>query len=162
MKKYLKTLGFSLIELMVIIAILGLLAGLVSGNFINSLKKGRDAKRKADLEQIQRALEMYYEDNRAYPTTINFGGSICHPEGCSTKNYMQKVPQDPSGSNYGYSSDSNGSYYRLYACLENNQQVLPYISLNYSGVISCSTNCQSPNNTSVPCVWGISSPNTNP
>ena len=51
--------GFTLIELLLVIIILGVLSALITGNFFTSLKKGRDAKRKADLEQTQRALEMY-------------------------------------------------------------------------------------------------------
>ncbi|PIP15252.1 hypothetical protein COX47_00635, partial [Candidatus Roizmanbacteria bacterium CG23_combo_of_CG06-09_8_20_14_all_35_49] len=54
--------AFTLIELLLVIIILGVLATLIIGNFFTSLKKGRDARRKGDLEQIQRALEMYYED----------------------------------------------------------------------------------------------------
>ena len=154
--------AFTIIELMIVITILGVLATLISGNFITSLKKGRDAKRKADLEHIQRALEMYYEDKKAYPTSVLFGGKLCETQTCNTqeKIYMEKVPNDPTGSNYGYRSD--GTYYRLYACLENNQQVLPYQSQNYSGVISCANTCQNPSGTNVPCVWGVSSSNTNP
>jgi len=75
--------GFTLIELLVVIIVLGVLAALISGNFFTSLKKGRDAKRKADLEQIQRALEMYYEDKKAYPTfTFPFGGKLCENYPC--------------------------------------------------------------------------------
>jgi len=118
MIKQRKNRSFTLIELMIIIAILGVLAALISGNFITSLKKGRDARRKADLEQIQRALEMYYEDNRSYPTSLNFGGQLCHPNGCDVKVYMQKIPTDPvSGNNYVYIS--TGQTYQLYSCIEN-------------------------------------------
>jgi type II secretion system protein G len=155
--------AFTLIELMIVIAILGVLAAMVSGNFITSLKKGRDARRKADLEQIQRALEMYYEDNKNYPTTLEFGGQLCHPNGCDTKIYMQKVPNDPiSGKNYGYESAS-GTDYRLYACLENNQQILPYNSLTGLPPISCNVQCwkQDQSGTTT-CYWAISSPNTTP
>ncbi len=152
-------------ELMLVIAILGVLAALISGNFITSLKKGRDARRKADMEQIQRALEMYYEDKRAYPTPaaapgFPFGSAFSDP--VSTKIYMQKVPNDPIGVNYGYTSD--GTYYRMYSCLENDQQILPYQSQNYSGVsgFTCTKNCQYPSGTTVTCVWGISSSNNVP
>lgn len=164
-----KILGFTLIELMIVIAIMGILAAMISGNFITSLKKGRDARRKGDLEQIQRALEMYYEDNKTYPLTVDltFGGQLCHPTlGCdptSGKVYMQKLSNDPvSGKNYEYQS-SDGTYYRLYACLENNQQILPYNSLTGSPTISCSMQCVKQDQSgNITCYWGISSPNTTP
>ena len=49
--------GFTLIELLLVIIILGILAALISGNLINSLVKGRDARRKSDLQNIQKAVE---------------------------------------------------------------------------------------------------------
>lgn len=111
--------GFTFIELMLVIVITGILAALISGNFITSLKKGRDARRKGDLEQIQRALELYYEDNKAYPTSITFGDSLCQTDPCaSSKVYMQKVSVDPNGG-YNYEYESDGTYYRLYSCIEN-------------------------------------------
>ena len=75
--------AFTLIELLIVIIILGVLAALITGNFFTSLKKGRDAKRKADLEQVSRALEMYYEDKKAYPDSLTFGSSLPDPD--STK-----------------------------------------------------------------------------
>lgn len=155
--------GFTLIELLVVIIILGALASLIIGNFFTSLKKGRDAKRKADLEQIKTALEMYYEDKRAYPTqSLNqqgfvFGGEFAD----GSKSYMKKVPNDPlPGKNYRYETDSGGNYYKMYACLENNQQILPYTSSPTN--FSCETICKDNNNNSVSCIWGISSSNTSP
>ena len=123
--------GFTLIELLVVIMILGILAVLISGNFFTSLKKGRDARRKADLEQTQRALEMYYEDKRAYPTQAAGNGFVFNSEfSDSGKIYMKKVPNDPvSGKDYKYVYDSTNDGYKLYACLENTQQVLPYSSV---------------------------------
>lgn len=164
--------AFTLIELLVVIMIMGVLASLISGNFFTSLKKGRDTRRKGDLEQIQRSLELYYEDNKAYPTQI--------PAGINSKGfifgygfpkeggqyYMTKVPDDPIASkHYKYETDATGSYFKLYACLENNQQILPYISS--PGSFSCDNAkypCFKPDNTptTAGCIWGISSPNTNP
>ncbi|MDO9028377.1 MAG: prepilin-type N-terminal cleavage/methylation domain-containing protein [Candidatus Roizmanbacteria bacterium] len=160
--------GFTLIELLVVIMILGILAALISGNFFTSLKKGRDAKRKADLEQTQRALEMYYEDKKAYPVTagLTFGSKFCenNPCGASDKVYMQKIPNDPiSGKNYQYLS-ADGTNYKLFACLENNLQMLPYISSGYT--ISTMTSCGSCKNSTggsvANCVWGVSSSNVSP
>ncbi len=157
--------GFTLIELLVVISILGILAALISGNFITSLKKGRDAKRKGDLEQITRALEMYYEDKKVYPTTLSFGVKFCENNPClvADKVYMQKVPNDPiSGKSYEYNLTS-GSY-RLYACLENNQQILPYNDLTQAPSMTCSIQCKKNNGTDTTngCIWAVSSSDISP
>ncbi len=155
--------GFTLLELLLVMVILGILATLITGNFINSLKKGRDAKRKSDLDQIQKALEMYYEDKKIYPPTLSFGGQLCYDTCLSgDKIYMQRVPNDPIlNKTYYYVTDANNTYFKLYACLENDQQTLPYTSTPPPG-FSCSTQCRAPNGANVECVWGISSPNTTP
>lgn len=156
--------SFTLIELLLIMIILGILSTLVMSNFFSSIKKGRDARRKADLNQIQKALELYYEDKKAYPTPNSengfvFGNSFIDPT--TGKTYMNKTPNDPlPGKSYFYESDSNGSYYKLYACLENNQQILPFKS-NPSN-FNCNTLCKDSSNANIPCIWGISSSNTNP
>lgn len=154
--------AFTLIELLVIIVILGSLAALLSGNFVNSLKKGRDAKRKADINQIQKSLEMYYEDKRAYPTELIFG--TLFRDSATQKIYMQKVPNDPlPNKDYGYEADSSGLYYRLYACLENAQQILPYTApLSKTIDFPCSVQCEDQEGASVECIWAISSSNTTP
>jgi len=108
-----KKAGFTLIELLVTIAILGILATVGLGSFQSSQMKGRDAQRKSDLSQIQKALEMYYNDKGRYPNVLptgewsGEGGTI----------YMKFVPTDPKGGGYCYESD--GSYYKIYARLEN-------------------------------------------
>ncbi len=115
--------GFTLIELIIIIIILGVLATLIAGNFLNSLQKGRDARRKNDLAQVQRALELYYEDIKAYPLTPPpFGATFCQAYPCPTtsKIYMKKMPNDPNaGYSYNYIADPNGQYYYLFSCIEN-------------------------------------------
>jgi len=155
--------SFTLLELLIAIVILGVLSSLISGNFITSLKKGRDARRKADLEQIQRALEMYYEDKRAYPTAaadpgFPFGGKLCETSSClsSEKIYMQRVPNDPISS-YSYKYQSDGTYYRLFSCIENALDQGPGVSQRgYNGAPNnCGLGCQT-------CKYTISSPNITP
>lgn len=159
--------AFTLIELLVVIVILGVLAALITGNFFTSLKKGRDARRKGDLEQIQRALEMYYEDKKAYPLALTFGGKLCETAACgaSEKVYMQKVPDDPiSGKDYEYIPAADGTSYSIYSCMENNLQILPYSNLIGTPTISCSTSCSNNEDPPVPktCYWGVSSSNISP
>lgn len=61
--------GFTLIELLVVIAIIGILASVVLASLNSARGKARDAKRMADLKQIQIALELFRSDNGAYPNT---------------------------------------------------------------------------------------------
>ncbi len=70
-----KNRGFTLIELLVVISIIGLLSSIVLTSVNSARAKARDARRIADLKQIQLALELYYADNNAYP----FISGVCNP-----------------------------------------------------------------------------------
>jgi prepilin-type N-terminal cleavage/methylation domain-containing protein len=59
--------GFTLIELLVVIAIIGLLATTAVLGYSVANQRSRDTRRKADLRQISKALELYFDDNGAYP-----------------------------------------------------------------------------------------------
>ena len=149
-----KVKGFTLIELMIVIAILGILAAMIMGNFFNSLKKGRDAQRKADLSNIQKAVEMYYEDKNAYPLSLTFGNKLCETDTCASggKIYMQKLPNDPI-SNYHYDYNSDGTYFNLYSFIENENDQGQGVSTNgYTN--GCGNKCRftitSPNITPLP------------
>jgi len=114
-----KSFGFTLMELLIVIAILGLLATIGLGSFRSSQMKGRDAQRKSDLTQIQKALEMYHNDYSGYPETLPAGGgSWLDAKGTL---YMKEVPKDPKDFDYCYETETNQTWYRLYAKLENNQ-----------------------------------------
>ncbi len=115
MKKRLQ--GFTMIELIVVIAILGLLSTIGLVSFRTAQIKGRDAQRKSDLTQIQKALEIYYNDYGYYPTDdYPASGSFADAKGTL---YMKEIPEDPKFSTYPYFSD--GTFYILYARLENSQ-----------------------------------------
>jgi len=66
--------GFTLLELLVVIAIIGLLSSIVFTSLSSVRVRARDARRKMDLAEVRKALELYYDDNNAYP-----GGT---PPGC--------------------------------------------------------------------------------
>jgi type II secretion system protein G len=155
--------GFTLIELMVVIVILGILVSIGTFAFQSSQQKSRDARRKADLYQVTRALEMYENDNGAYPAGGTTGADTGKIIGCgdtpktacewggifsnTTKaTYMIKLPKDPKSDLTGYYYESVGKGYRLYARLENsNDAAIPTTgSKSYSpicGVAPSTFNC---------------------
>lgn len=119
--------GFTLIELLIVIAIIGVLSGLIMANFVGVRQRSRDGQRKANLRQIQAALELYRADNGSYPSSIGAscgsGVSITSINGSVT--YLKDVPCDPLSSapptSYKYASCGGTSTisYSLRACLEN-------------------------------------------
>lgn len=68
--------GFTLIELLVVIAIIGLLSTLAVVALSSARTRARDSKRVADMKQLQTAMELYYSDNAAYPTTCTAGTKV--------------------------------------------------------------------------------------
>lgn len=129
MKKYLSSLifhlslrrGFTLIELLVVISIIGILSSFLLANFVGVRQRARDGVRKADLRQIQSALELYRSDQAIYPTgSLPSCGSPLQDASTPPVVYMQKIPCDPSsGAVYTYSDSGGGTSYSIVACLEN-------------------------------------------
>ncbi|OGK14614.1 hypothetical protein A3C98_00145 [Candidatus Roizmanbacteria bacterium RIFCSPHIGHO2_02_FULL_37_15] len=114
--------SFTLIELLVVIGIIGTLSALTLPNFMSARQRARDAQRKNDLKQIQKALELYKLDQTP-PTYIPEDGGNTFPNTGSgwtsgMVTYMNKVPGDPA-SPYYYLPDNTTLTYFLAACLEN-------------------------------------------
>ena len=82
-----RTRGFTLIELLAVIAIIGILASIIMVSLESARQKGRDAKRVADIKNIQLSLEEYYNDNLKYPTNIYTS---------LAPTYLPNVPYDPN------------------------------------------------------------------
>src|SRR5690606_1314839 len=83
--------GMSLIEILIVVAVLILLGLVLSRSVLGQTAKARDARRKDDLEKIRVAFEDYYNDNQCYPapeTLTSCGSAQLSP-------YLQSVPCDP-------------------------------------------------------------------
>jgi len=123
MKHFTSKKSFTLIELLLSMTLLALLIVLFIGNYNTALKRGRDTQRKNDLSQLQKALEMYYEDNGTYPSfTDIFNTKLCTTAGCGATDtvYMIKTPRDPVlAYTYRYVPNASGSLYYLYSFIEN-------------------------------------------
>ncbi len=97
-----KTNGFTLIELLVVISIIGLLSTLAIVAFQNARKKGRDAVRKGDMDQLAKSLEIRFNDLRNYPTSVA-SGDMSGLEAVLVPAYIPRVPTDPlSVAGYDY------------------------------------------------------------
>lgn len=122
-----RSAGFTLIEMLVVIAILAGLVAILFPNFMEIRLRARDDQRKSDLRNIQKALEYYKEDMSPiiYPDDTTFM-SLTSPWKSGTGTlYMAKLPTDPggicaAGTKYYYHRISTDTLqYVLYACLEN-------------------------------------------
>jgi len=134
-----KEKGFTIIELLVVILVIGVLSGVLLGVINSSGVRGkaRDSQRKADLKRVQTALELYFADSRAYPTSAaappgpydweRITGSRI--EGALVPNYIDPMPTDPSPAgadtdpcanptNFRYNYYSDGDSYELTAIME--------------------------------------------
>ena len=128
--------GFTLVELLVVIAIIGILSTLSVVSLNSARAKSRDARRLSDIKQIRTALDMYYDASSTYPTTsctstpLGTGNCACltsvgwtntSTTNCTGTIFMQKVPSDPLSSGaYTYTSTSSGQSYEIVYKLEAN------------------------------------------
>jgi prepilin-type N-terminal cleavage/methylation domain-containing protein len=110
--------GFSLVELLVAMTIIGVLATISMANFIGAQSRGRDAQRKASLRQLQSAFELYRADNASYPLAPL--PACGQPLAASGSVYIQKIPCDPQNAGqFVFQYTSDGTTYTLTTCLEN-------------------------------------------
>ena len=159
--------AFTLIELLVVIAIIGILATIAVIALQNARAKARDARRVADVKQIQTALELFFNDAQRYPTAVELipGGALVHSDVYSTTTYMAIIPTPPTtvdgncsagdNSAYTYSPTSDGVSYTIKYCIG-----------GPVGGMASGGHCASPAGINTPgdCGWSLASgfgPNTN-
>lgn len=101
--------GFTLVELMVVVVIIGLLATVVAINVMPSQDRAMAEKARADIAVLEQAVETYRLDNLGYPSTEQglaalrqAPGGLARPERYRTGGYIRRLPDDPWGNAYQY------------------------------------------------------------
>jgi type II secretion system protein G len=174
--------GFTLVELLVVITILGVLATIGLVAFASAQMRGRDSQRKSDLKQLSNALEVFSSDYGKYPpgsgglisgcqyNPVNGTGGACSwgggPFWDGKTTYFETLPKDPSsGSSYYYQIVDSGTNqkFQLFAHLENTQD--PNCLLGSTDKPSCTSPVDVPSGVtcgSGNCNFAITSTNTTP
>lgn len=101
------TAGFTLIELMVVLVIIGVLAALIVPNVLDRAEDARATAAKTDINNLMQALKLYKLDNQRYPTAEQGLPALLNkpttaPVPPNWKSYVDKLPNDPWGHPYQY------------------------------------------------------------
>lgn len=109
-----KTRGFTLIEVMVVVVILGILAAIIVPKIMSRPEQARIVKVKQDILAIQSALDLYKLDNGIYPTTDQGLNALVKkptsdpvPQNWKSDGYLQQLPTDPWGEQYQYTNEND-------------------------------------------------------
>ncbi|WP_054676172.1 type II secretion system major pseudopilin GspG [Parasalinivibrio latis] len=104
-----KQQGFTLLEVMVVIVILGVLASLVVPNLLGNKEKADQQKAVTDISSLEQSLDMYKLDNAVYPTTdqglealVSKPSSSPEPRNYRSDGYIKRLPKDPWGNDYQF------------------------------------------------------------
>jgi len=114
--------GFTLIEVMVVVVILGILAAIVVPRIMSRPDEARTIKAQQDLRAIAAALDLYKLDNFAYPGTaqglealVEKPASLAQGAQWRTGGYLAKLPRDPWGKAYQYLAPGQHGEYDLFS-----------------------------------------------
>ena len=114
--------GFTLLEIMVVIVILGLLVSIVAPNVLQNQDRAMVEKARADISVLEQALDMYKLDNHSYPSTdqgldalVKKPTSSPEPRNYRSDGYIKRLPQDPWGNAYQYLQPGEHGPYDLYS-----------------------------------------------
>ncbi len=112
--------GFTLIEIMVVVIIIGILAAIVAPNVIGRVDDAQITKAVAEISNIENALKFYRLDNFAYPTTEQgIDALVTKPNDPNVRNwktggYLDRLPKDPWGNPYLYLYPGNNGEIDIY------------------------------------------------
>ena len=131
--------GFTLVELLVVISIIGILMGLTIFGLQGAREGSRNATRKADLELIRSGLELYKSDCNQYPANLlsPLAGDDSTATCLSSNTYIESTPTDPNDPSRTYRYYSNGVIYEICTSLESSSEP----SKECGGSSNCGQTC---------------------
>lgn len=110
--------GFTLIEIMVVVIILGILAAIVAPNVIGRVGDAQVTAAKSDIRGIENALKLYRLDNFSYPSSEQgLQALVSKPSDPNIRNwkqYLERLPKDPWGNGYLYLNPGNNGEIDIY------------------------------------------------
>ena len=122
--------GFTLLEMLVVVSIIGILAALILANLASTRERARDATRQSDIKQYQTALGQYASENTGlYPVRDGAAVDICYDNPLwGTDMNLTTCIDDPQAvsdplQRYKYVSNSGGTEYAVWAQLENSEDI---------------------------------------
>jgi len=157
-----KKSGFTLIEILVVIAIIASIVAMAIPNYLGARQRASDTKKKSEMVQLKSALRLYYNDFNTYPASFNGGaGKLNYIQGCLAGGtgqcpcsssldfasgaacdnvYMKKFPSDLGTGTFYYKQLPSGDDFCLRAVLDNKSD--PDIATSQSRCASaCGANC---------------------
>lgn len=120
--------GFTIVELLIVIVVIGILAALVVTTYAGIQAKARDSKRKTDIASIQTQVEAYYAEANEYPSNANMNSSTWRA--ANMKSLKDDTITDPSGTTAGFVND----------LATREDQQYGYIQTDDAGA-ACTANC---------------------
>ncbi len=155
-----KNQGFTLLELLIVIVIIGILAVIIVPGLASGPQRARDAQRKADIRGIKNALETYYNDQTAggkYPNIVSttgitddftvFSDGTNGLKSVLVTSYLPSMPQDPKNSGvfkyYYAQKDTTASSAIVGTCLENTKDSTVGATAGYATPFATPTACGS-------------------
>ena len=121
--------GFTLLEIMIVIVILGILGSMIVPNLLGNVDKAERQKAVSDISSLEQALDMYRLDNGRYPTTdqglqalVEKPTSSPEPRSYREDGYIKRLPQDPWGGEYQYLSPGENGTVDIFTLGADNQE----------------------------------------
>ena len=138
--------AFTLIEILVVVALIALLSGIGLWWLADSRAYGRDSARVSDMQMVSLALEQYYGACRQYPEALDLAST----NGCATAvtlaDFLPAIPTDPSGVGYDYATSGSGNDHDAFVLRATLERHHPALDTDLDGTLhkGVSLDCTDP------------------